>query len=134
MLSFNRLGLSHWLLCAHSYLTLEPTVHSVDGNSGAGGSSGATPTQGPTLSGLFAGGFPVLRPVGQRDKDSHNHPGAPSSPDPLLNHLKINLHVLFKLNVSTDVNSNENDLQHVLDSLEISLYYSGYFHIVLTQQ
>ncbi|KAF4077759.1 hypothetical protein AMELA_G00211570 [Ameiurus melas] len=47
----------------------KPRVHSVDGNSGAGGSAGATPTQGPTLSGLFAGGFPVLRPVGQRDKN-----------------------------------------------------------------
>ncbi|KAK2836746.1 hypothetical protein Q7C36_014615 [Tachysurus vachellii] len=44
---------------------------SVDGSVGAGGSSGVTPTPGPTLSGLFAGGFPVLRPVGQRDKDSH---------------------------------------------------------------
>ncbi|KAK3511764.1 hypothetical protein QTP70_021791, partial [Hemibagrus guttatus] len=53
-----------------------PTLNkpSVDGNIGAGGSSGATPTQGPTLSGLFAGGFPVLRPVGQRDRDSHNRP------------------------------------------------------------
>ncbi|KAB5531139.1 hypothetical protein PHYPO_G00137450 [Pangasianodon hypophthalmus] len=52
----------------------KPRVHNVDGNSGAGGSSGATPTQGPTLSGLFAGGFPVLRPVGQRDKGPHSRP------------------------------------------------------------
>ncbi|TTO63375.1 WAS/WASL-interacting protein family member 3 [Bagarius yarrelli] len=52
----------------------KPTLHAVDSNSAAVGGSGATPTPGPTLSGLFARGFPVLRPVGQRDKDSHNHP------------------------------------------------------------
>ncbi|KAL6457370.1 hypothetical protein MHYP_G00343330 [Metynnis hypsauchen] len=46
-------------------------VSSVDGSGSGGGSSGP-PSQGPTLSGLFAGGFPVLRPVGQRDKSSHH--------------------------------------------------------------
>ncbi|XP_058233402.1 WAS/WASL-interacting protein family member 3 [Hemibagrus wyckioides] len=56
----------------HSAPTLNKPI--VDGATGAGGSSRVTPTQGPTLSGLFAGGFPVLRPVGQRDRDSHNRP------------------------------------------------------------
>lgn len=71
-------------------------MQNVDGNSGAGGSSGATHTQGPSLTGLFAGGFPVLRPVGQRDKGSHNRPGAPSSPDPLLYSLLIgNMQCLY---------------------------------------
>lgn len=78
-----------WLLCVHSCLTLEPRVHNVEDNSGAGGSSGISPPQGPTLSGLFAGGFPVLRPVGQRDKGSNNRPGAPSRPDPLLCYITI---------------------------------------------
>lgn len=80
-----------WLLCVHSFLTLEPKVYNVEGNIGTGGSSGFTPTQGPTLSGLFAGGFPVLRPVGQRDNGSHNRPGAPSSPDSLLCYMTIKL-------------------------------------------
>ncbi|KAM9493442.1 WAS/WASL-interacting protein family member 3 isoform 1-T2 [Clarias gariepinus] len=56
----------------------QPRAHSEDGNSGAGGSSGATPTQGPALSGLFAGGFPILRPVGQRDRGSNTRPVARS--------------------------------------------------------
>lgn len=106
MRSFIRLGLICWVLCVRSHLTLEPRVHSVDGNSGAGRSTGATPTPGPTLSGLFAGGFPVLRPVGQRDK---NRPGAQSSPDPMLYHLKIN-HVQLKSDLCTDLNSNADDL------------------------
>lgn len=123
VLSCNRLALIRWLLCVHTHLTLEPRVHSADGNSGAGGRSGATPTHGPTLSELFAGGFPILKPVVQRDKDSPSHPGVLSSPDPLLYHVKIN--------------SNENDLLMCLAHFlhrehKISLFYSNYFHIVLT--
>lgn len=74
------LKLMRWLLCLHSCLTVEPIV---DRATGPGESSGVTPTQGPTLSGLFAGGFPVLRPVGQRDRDSHDRPGAWSYPGPI---------------------------------------------------
>ncbi|KAG9280069.1 WAS/WASL-interacting protein family member 3, partial [Astyanax mexicanus] len=57
-----------------------PVFHSpskasgVDGGGNNGGSSGGLPAQGPTLSGLFAAGFPVLRPVGQRDKIQHHSP------------------------------------------------------------
>lgn len=40
-----------------------------------GGSSGVSVTQRPTLSGLFAGGFPVLKPVGQREKSLPSRPG-----------------------------------------------------------
>ncbi|XP_023142882.2 WAS/WASL-interacting protein family member 3 isoform X2 [Amphiprion ocellaris] len=40
----------------------------VPGNVGASqGSSGGAAPVGPSLSGLFAGGFPALRPIGQRD-------------------------------------------------------------------
>ncbi|XP_041823255.1 WAS/WASL-interacting protein family member 3 isoform X2 [Melanotaenia boesemani] len=40
----------------------------ITGNgSGSQGSSGGTAPMGPCLSGLFAGGFPTLRPIGQRD-------------------------------------------------------------------
>ncbi|KAF7691428.1 WAS/WASL-interacting protein family member 3 isoform X2 [Silurus meridionalis] len=53
----------------------KPRVNTLGGNSGAGiNSGGPTASQGPTLSGLFAGGFPALRPVGQRDKGLHSHP------------------------------------------------------------
>ncbi|KAI4899832.1 hypothetical protein NFI96_016898, partial [Prochilodus magdalenae] len=49
----------------------KPKVSSVNGAGSGGGSSGP-PAQGPTLSGLFSGGFPVLKPVGQRDKNSQH--------------------------------------------------------------
>lgn len=40
----------------------------VSGNAGAPqASSGGMAPVGPTLSGLFAAGFPTLRPIGQRD-------------------------------------------------------------------
>ncbi|XP_026145677.1 WAS/WASL-interacting protein family member 3 isoform X1 [Carassius auratus] len=57
----------------------KPKVNSVDGsgrNVAAGNSTNtagsAASAVGPTLGGLFAGGFPVLKPVGQRDKLQHN--------------------------------------------------------------
>ncbi|XP_016297498.1 LOW QUALITY PROTEIN: WAS/WASL-interacting protein family member 3-like [Sinocyclocheilus anshuiensis] len=59
----------------------KPKVNSVDDsgrNVSAGNSTntaGSAPSAvGPTLGGLFAGGFPVLKPVGQRDKQPHHNP------------------------------------------------------------
>ncbi|XP_016136908.1 vegetative cell wall protein gp1-like, partial [Sinocyclocheilus grahami] len=59
----------------------KPKVNSVDdsGRNVAAGNStntaGSAPSAvGPTLGGLFAGGFPVLKPVGQRDKQPHHNP------------------------------------------------------------
>uniref|UniRef100_A0A672SHX9 Formin-like protein 3 n=1 Tax=Sinocyclocheilus grahami TaxID=75366 RepID=A0A672SHX9_SINGR len=63
------------------YVFAEPKVNSVDdsGRNVAAGNStntaGSAPSAvGPTLGGLFAGGFPVLKPVGQRDKQPHHNP------------------------------------------------------------
>lgn len=60
----------------------EPKVNSVDDggrNVSAGNSAnsaGSTPsTMGLTRGGLFAGGFPVLKPVGQREKLPPHNPG-----------------------------------------------------------
>ncbi|KAK1805315.1 hypothetical protein P4O66_019652 [Electrophorus voltai] len=56
----------------------KPKGNSVNGfgmGASTGGSS-APPTQGSTLSGLFAGGFPVLKPVGQRDKSLVSQTGS----------------------------------------------------------
>ncbi len=64
------------------YVFAEPKVNGVDDsgrNVVAGNSTntaGSAPSAvGPTLGGLFAGGFPVLKPVGQRDKQPHHNPG-----------------------------------------------------------
>lgn len=54
-------------------------MSSVDGGGSVEGFAGP-PAQGPTLSGLFAGGFPVLKPVGKRDKNSHHSTGTPATP------------------------------------------------------
>uniref|UniRef100_A0A8C4GGD7 WH2 domain-containing protein n=1 Tax=Dicentrarchus labrax TaxID=13489 RepID=A0A8C4GGD7_DICLA len=45
-----------------------PSVDNVSSSVGASqGSSAGTAPMGPSLGGLFAGGFPTLRPIGQRD-------------------------------------------------------------------
>uniref|UniRef100_A0A673KT31 WAS/WASL-interacting protein family member 3-like n=1 Tax=Sinocyclocheilus rhinocerous TaxID=307959 RepID=A0A673KT31_9TELE len=58
----------------------KPKVNSVDdsGRNVAAGNStntaGSAPSAvGPSLSGIFAGGFPVLKPSGQRDKQPHHN-------------------------------------------------------------
>lgn len=59
-------------------MSLEPKVSGVDDNGrhGAPSTSGsAPPAIGPSLGGLFAGGFPVLKPVGQRDKRPQHNSG-----------------------------------------------------------
>ncbi|XP_051992433.1 WAS/WASL-interacting protein family member 3-like [Xyrauchen texanus] len=55
----------------------KPKVSSVDDSGTVGNSANTTgsaaPAMGPSLGGLFAGGFPVLKPAGQRDKQpQHN--------------------------------------------------------------
>lgn len=48
----------------------EPKAGTGDASSSVGasqGSSGGMAPAGPSLGGLFAGGFPTLRPIGQRD-------------------------------------------------------------------
>ncbi len=61
------------------YVFAEPKVNGVDDsgrNVVAGNSAGSSPSAvGPTLGGLFAGGFPVLKPVGQRDKQPQHNTG-----------------------------------------------------------
>ncbi|XP_050993268.1 WAS/WASL-interacting protein family member 3 [Labeo rohita] len=59
----------------------KPKVNSVDDsgrNATAGNNTntaGSAPSAvGPSLGGLFSGGFPVLKPVGQRDKQPHHNP------------------------------------------------------------
>ena len=56
-------------LCLYG-ISAEPKANTGDnpGNVGpSNGSSGGIAPMGPSLSGLFAGGFPTLRPIGQRD-------------------------------------------------------------------
>lgn len=58
----------------------EPKVNNVEDSGRNTGNStntagSAPPAVGPNLGGLFAGGFPVLKPVGQRDKRTHHNPG-----------------------------------------------------------
>ncbi|XP_062867943.1 WAS/WASL-interacting protein family member 3 [Trichomycterus rosablanca] len=54
----------------------KPRVNPADGsdNAKASGGSGVQPALRPSLSGLFAGGFPVLKPVGQREKTLPSRP------------------------------------------------------------
>ncbi|XP_042632484.1 WAS/WASL-interacting protein family member 3-like isoform X1 [Cyprinus carpio] len=56
----------------------KPKGNSVDDsgrNVAAGNTAGSAPSAvGPSLSGLFAGGFPVLKPSGQRDQQPHHNP------------------------------------------------------------
>lgn len=64
------------------YVFAEPKVNSVNdgGRNVAAGNSpntaGSTPSAvGPSLGGLFAGGFPVLKSVGQKEKQTHHNLG-----------------------------------------------------------
>lgn len=57
----------------------KPKVNNVDDSGRSTGNSSNTagsapPAVTPSLGGLFAGGFPVLKPVGQRDKRTHHNP------------------------------------------------------------
>lgn len=57
-------------MCVNVCCSSDPKASTGDVSSSVGasqGSSGGMAPVGPSLGGLFAGGFPTLRPIGQRD-------------------------------------------------------------------